>query len=102
MDFSFYLELSERSFPLLLMGVLSTIKIFFSASCLSFSLGLLFGVFCCNEIQIPFVTSLIHFITFVLRAVPFYVQLLIVYFVFPDLLGINLEVMAASIISLGI
>jgi polar amino acid transport system permease protein len=61
----------------------------------------LFGIFSCDEMKQPFLSKAIHYITFVLRAVPFFVQLLIVYFVLPDFLGIDIGVFAASVISLG-
>ena len=41
-------------------------------------------------------------LTFVLRAVPVYVQLLIVYFVLPDLFSFNLSPFVASVIALGL
>ena len=41
-------------------------------------------------------------ITFVLRGVPFYVQLLIAYFVLPDLLGVNLSPFVTAVSSLGL
>ncbi|MDE3056024.1 MAG: amino acid ABC transporter permease [Verrucomicrobiota bacterium] len=79
-----------------------TLKVFFSAASLSFTLGLCFGIFSCHRLKVPIVSAVIEWITFVYRAVPFYVQLLIVYFVLPDLLGFNLDPFAASVISLGV
>lgn len=37
-----------------------------------------------------------------LRAIPFYVQLLLVYFVLPEITGIDLDAFSASYISLGV
>lgn len=98
----FLIELLSRSFPLLLTGALMTLKVLIVSSAISFSLGLLFGVLCCHEIHIPYLSSFIYSITFILRAVPFYVQLLIFYFVFPDLIGVNLDIFPASVLALGI
>lgn len=84
------------------MGAGMTLKVLIVSSAISFSLGLLFGVICCHEIRIPYLSPLIQIMTFVLRAVPFYVQLLITYFVFPDLIGVNLDVFPASVLALGI
>jgi His/Glu/Gln/Arg/opine family amino acid ABC transporter permease subunit len=83
------------------MGAVMTIKVLICAASISLAMGLIFGILCCEELKTPFLTPILHFCTFVLRAVPFFVQLLIVYFVFPDLLGLNLEVFPASVVALG-
>lgn len=101
MDTAFCFDLLERSFPLLLMGAMMTIKVMIVSSSISLLFGLIFGVLCSERMKIPALSSSIQFITFILRAVPFFVQLLIVYFVFPDLIGINLDVFSASVIALG-
>lgn len=95
------LELLSRSYPLLIQGTLMTIQVLLGAASISFSLGLVMGIFSCNRLKIPVISTLVEGISFVYRAIPFYVQLLIVYFVLPDLLGFNLEPFAASVIALG-
>jgi His/Glu/Gln/Arg/opine family amino acid ABC transporter permease subunit len=102
MDVNTYVSILSRSFPLLLQGVVMTVQILISSACLSLTLGLLFGVASCNKLRIPFFSHAIEFLTFVLRAIPFFVQLLLVYFVLPDLLGFNLEPFPASVIALGL
>lgn len=79
-----------------------TVQILISSASLSLTLGLLFGIVSCNKLRIPFFSKTIEFLTFVLRAIPFFVQLLLVYFVLPDLLGFNLEPFPASVIALGL
>lgn len=96
-----YFALLIRSFPLILKGISMTIQVFFSASCLSVLLGLCMGIFSCHRLRIPIITPVLEVITFVLRGIPFYVQLLIVYFVLPDLIGFNLDPFSASVIALG-
>jgi His/Glu/Gln/Arg/opine family amino acid ABC transporter permease subunit len=96
-----YLDLFSRSYPLLLKGTLMTIQVLLSSAALSFSVGTLFGILCCNRLKMPFVSRVVETITFVYRAIPFFVQLLIIYFVLPDLLNFNLEPFAASVIALG-
>ena len=95
------IDLLERSLPLLFMGLAMTVKVVMVAASISFSFGLLFGVLTCEVLKVRYLSSVIQFVTFILRAVPFYVQLLIVYFIFPDLIGVNLDVFGASVISLG-
>lgn len=101
METPFWLDLLGRNFPLLLKGAHMTLQVLLASASLSFGLGLFFGIVSSEEVRIPLLTPAVHFITFILRAVPFFVQLLIVYFVFPDLLGINLEPFSASVIALG-
>jgi polar amino acid transport system permease protein len=95
------LELISRSMPLLCSGALMTLKVLLFSALLSFSAGTVFGILCSSKLKIPFLSPFIEAITFVFRAVPFFVQLLIVYFVLPDLLGFNLDLFPASIIALG-
>jgi arginine/lysine/histidine transport system permease protein len=97
-----YINLLSRSLPLLLQGVVMTVQILVFAASLSLTLGLLFGIISCNKLRIPILSQAIEFLTFVLRAIPFFVQLLLVYFVLPDLLGFNLEPFPASVIALGL
>lgn len=95
------IDLLSRSYPLLLKGTLMTIQVMLGAASISFSLGLLMGILSCERLKIRVISSIVEGISFVYRAIPFYVQLLIVYFVLPDLLGFNLEPFSASVIALG-
>lgn len=97
-----YLNLIYRSLPLLFQGAWLTVQILLVASCISLCVGMLIGVFTCSRLRSKRIAPYIEMITFILRAVPFYIQLLIVYFVLPDLLNINMEAFTASIVALGI
>lgn len=97
-----YLSLLSKSLPLLGKGISMTLQVFLSASVISLLLGGTMGALCCNRIRIPVVTPGIEVLTFVLRGVPFYVQLLIVYFVLPDIIGCNLPPFSASVVALGL
>ena len=90
-----------QSCPLLLKGALMTVQVLFPSACISLVLGLVFGVFSSAHLKIIWITPLIEGITFILRAVPFIVQLLIVYFVLPDIFNFNLEPLPAAVIALG-
>ena len=96
------LDLITRSLPLFLKGIAMTIEILLCSASLSLTLGLLFGIATCKNLKIPFLSKGIELITFVLRGIPFYVQLLLVYFVVPDILGFNLDPFPASVIALGL
>lgn len=97
-----FYELFFRSYPLLLKGAWMTLQVLFFSAMISFVLGLIFGFLTCNRVRIPGLSFLIEGVTFVLRAVPCVVQILIVYFVLPDILGCQLEPFTASIIALGV
>ena len=79
-----------------------TMQVMLLAAILSLTLGIFFGILSCRHLKIWMIGSVVEGITFVLRAVPFYVQLMIVYFVIPDLLGINLESFPAAVLALGL
>ncbi len=97
-----YLSLLSHIYPLLLKGTWVTLQVFFSAASLSLILGLFFGLLLCHQLKVSILSPIIEGITFVCRAVPFFVQLLIVYFVLPDLLGFNFEPFSASVVALGL
>jgi His/Glu/Gln/Arg/opine family amino acid ABC transporter permease subunit len=88
--------------PLLLQGAKTTLCIFMLSSCISLSLGLVLGVLASDELKVPVLSRLVQTAAFILRAVPLFVQVLIVYFVLPDALGMNLEPLAASIFALSL
>lgn len=91
-----------RYLPLLGKGAWMSIQVLFWAAIISLFSGTLYGVLLCNRLRIKTLAAPLEGITFVLRAVPFYVQLLVVYFVIPDLLQIQIDGFIASIIALGI
>lgn len=95
-------DLILRSLPLLLKGSVLSLQIFAIASLFSLSLGSIMGSLTCRRLYCWWISPVIEGITFILRAVPVYVQLLIAYFVLPDLLGIELEAFTAGIIALSL
>ena len=96
------LDLIVRSLPLFLKGASVTLQVFFSASCFSILLGLFFGMFTSKRLSIPIFSKVLEVVTFITRAIPFFVQLLIVYFVLPDLFKFDIDPFSASVLSLGI
>jgi polar amino acid transport system permease protein len=99
-DFS--VDLVYRYLPLLIKGAWMTLQVLFWASIISLCFGTFFGVLLSDRLRLKPLAALLEGITFVLRAVPFYVQLLLVYFVIPDLLRVSVDGFMASIIALGI
>ncbi len=96
-----YASLLERSLPLIMRGAMTTLQVFGAASCFSLIFGTAFGVLLSQRLRIPVVSAAIEILTFILRGTPFYVQLLIVYFVLPEVAGWNFSPFTASVISLG-
>jgi His/Glu/Gln/Arg/opine family amino acid ABC transporter permease subunit len=91
-----------ESLPLLQQGLITTSFLWVGSLLVSGVLGLGSGYLCSKQGQLPLLSGLCNSITFVLRGVPFYVQLLMAYFVIPDLLGCRSNPLTTAIISLGI
>lgn len=91
-----------ESWPLLVQGALMTAKLWCTASCISLLVGIVWGVLRCDQLRISYVSTLLDGITFIFRGIPFYVQLLMAYFVLPSLVGASLSAFTASLISLGL
>ncbi len=102
MEFSDYIALLAKCMPLLIKGVLMTLRILVGAAALSILLGTLMGALSCNQLKLPLLSKVVELFTFTLRAIPFFVQLLLVYFVVPQLVGISLNPLSASILALGL
>lgn len=88
--------------PLLFKGALTTIYLWVVSSAVSLVVGLLCGIaLSARMYRFPF-GFLIWIYGFLVRSIPFYVQLLIAYFVIPQVLGINPSAWTVSIIALGL
>jgi polar amino acid transport system permease protein len=86
----------------LLGGVLLTLKTWFMTVVISFFVGIPIGIICSDKIWIPLISHLISFVTFVFRGIPFFIQILIAYYVLPDYLGLNPSPIVAGTVSLGL
>jgi len=94
--------LKNVGLPLLLQGFFMTIKLWLGAALLSGGLGITLGVLSSDRISGLFIRRIITLYVFVVRGIPVYVQVLMVYFVLPELLGINFSAFTAAILALGI
>lgn len=92
----------KNALPLLMRGAGMTIKLWVVAGCISLTLGTAAGVARANQIRTPILGGLCDAVTFILRGIPFYVQLLIAYFVVPGILGLNVPPFAAATMALGL
>lgn len=96
----------QENYYLFFLGTLKTIFIWLICSFFSLTFGSFFAFF-----QIKKFNKLIFFkqiskffsiLTFILRGVPFYVQILFYYFVIPEFLNLKFSPFFAGVISLGI
>lgn len=95
------ISLIQTQYPLILIGLRTTFLLWLCSGMVSLLLGSLLGTFNSGLFPIKFLQPLIKVYVFVMRAIPLFVQLLIVYFVLPDLISINFSPLMASIIALG-
>lgn len=94
--------LFQNSGPSLMKGAWMSLQVLGASAVLSMLLGSTFGLFLAKRLRSRWLSPLIEGVVAVLRAVPFFVQLLIVYFVIPELLGVQLSAFRASWIALGV
>lgn len=96
-----FVELLFNIFPLLLKGLIVTLRVGLFSTIIGFVGGILFGVLNSKKLKLYWVSKLISFYVLIIRGTPLYVQVLIVYFVLPDFLGLNLTPFAAGVLALG-
>ena len=96
-----FVSFLEQSGLLLLQGLNMTIQLWLGSLMIGLSLGTLFGILNCDRLKGRLLAPFISAYVFITRGVPIYVQVLISYFVLPELLGINLSPYVAAIIALG-
>lgn len=92
----------KNALPLLIQGAAMTLFLWVAALVIAISLGTVLGILRCKRLRISTLSTFLDTITFLLRAIPFYVQLLMAYFVLPELVGVNISATTAGIFSLGI
>lgn len=94
--------LYKNTLPLLLKGASTTVGISIIGIVVGFFCGALFGIIDCDKLKTKWLSPFLRFYVVIFRGTPLFVQLLIVYFALPDVLGITLSPIAAGIITLGL
>jgi His/Glu/Gln/Arg/opine family amino acid ABC transporter permease subunit len=69
---------------------------------LGLALGGLLGILNCDRLRIPVFAQIIQAYTNLIRGTPVFVQLLIVYFALPEVLGFDMSAFSAGVITLGV
>lgn len=88
--------------PVLFTATLTTIGVWISSYLISLCIGITVGTLCCRRLQKPFITPALKVMVKLLQGIPLYTQLLISYFVIPQLCGCSLSAYTTGIITLGI
>lgn len=88
--------------PLLLRGAWLTLQLALYSMVISTVLGPLVGIALCPRTRVPYLAPLLNGYVWCVRCIPFYTQLLMMYFVIPNALGISLSPELAGIITLGL
>lgn len=91
-----------KSLPFLLQGALATIEIALVSIATGLCGGIIIGVLNCNKMRNPFSTVLLNSFVWIIRGTPLFVQVLIVYYALPEVIGIFLSPFTAGVIALGI
>ncbi len=79
-----------------------TMLLWLCATSISILLGLLSGTIRCLPLRIPILSPCLDVITVVLRGVPLYAQLMIMYFILPGAFGIQLSSFTTGVLTLGL
>lgn len=91
-----------NSFPILLQGAFATIEIAFVSITIGLCGGIIIGIFNCNRLRNLFSTVIFNSFIWIIRGTPLFVQVLIVYYALPEVIGIYLSPFTAGVIALGI
>lgn len=95
------LQLIIDSLPLLFQGACMTIQVALGGIAIGLVFGILVGIIQSKKLKIFGLSQVLDFYILVMRGTPIYVQLLLVYYALPDILGINLSPFAAGVITIG-
>lgn len=87
---------------ILFQGTLLTLQLWLTSLCISLVLGTVLGIAESDKSGFSKVVQLpLRALTRMIRAIPFYLQLLIIYFVLPMCTGADLSAFTASVLALG-
>ncbi len=91
-----------KSLPLLLQGALTTIQIAVYSIAIGLCGGILMGVLNSTKMQNSFSTIVINGFVWIIRGTPLFVQVLIIYYGLPEMIGVALTPFTAGVIALSI
>lgn len=88
--------------PLLLQGASVTIQLALYATGIGLVLGIGMGIISCRKIAIPVLKQCCKLYVSLIQGTPLFVQLLLLYYALPELLGFNVSSFTAGVITLGL
>jgi His/Glu/Gln/Arg/opine family amino acid ABC transporter permease subunit len=91
-----------KSLPFLLQGAFATIQIALVAIAIGFCGGVVIGVMNCRKIGNSFSSLILNGFVWTIRGTPLFVQVLIVYYALPEVIGFSLSPFTAGVIALGV
>lgn len=95
-------ELLIQSLPVLAKGALTTLEIATVAVMIGFCGGLICGILNCKKLQTRLAALIIDSFVWIVRGTPLFVQLLIIYYAVPEIIGVSFSPFTAGVIALGI
>jgi polar amino acid transport system permease protein len=96
------LLLVVKSLPFLIQGALATLHIALVAIAIGLCGGILIGVMNCQKMRGPYSAMTLDSFVWTIRGTPLFVQILIVYYALPEVLGISFTPFTAGVIALGV
>lgn len=91
-----------NSLPLLVKGSFATLQLAVVSMTLGLCGGILVGVLNCNKLRFWSSSFLLNGFVWLIRGTPLFIQILIIYYALPEVLGISLSPFTAGVISLGV
>lgn len=95
-------SLLAASIPLMLHGAWITIQLALASIAIGLCGGVVIGVLNCNKMGNSFSKIFLNGFVWIVRGTPLFVQVLIVYYALPELLGVSFSPFIAGVIALGV
>lgn len=96
------IDFLAHSLPFLLKGVLATLEISLASMAIGLLGGMGAGIVNCRKMPALSLKAFLNGFVWTVRGTPLFVQVLIIYYALPEMLGVALSPFSAGIIALGI
>lgn len=91
-----------HSLPFLIKGTFVTIQIALVSIAVGLFGGILIGIMNCDKMRRPLSKIVLDGFVWIIRGTPLFVQVLIIYYALPEIIGISLSPFIAGVLALGI
>lgn len=91
-----------KSMPFLLQGALTTIQLALISIVIGLCGGIIIGVLNCKKMRHSLTSYFLNTFVWIIRGTPLFVQVLIIYYALPEVIGISLSPFTAGVVALGI